>query len=118
MSGKASFEISDKSPKKALPLTVNLECNPYKHLPNCRKFEIFLNKQDELFEIFGIFERLKEAASIISKSKKIYKAIKVAKRHPPKIVIHPLGNKSINRFIDHVTKRLNTLAKENNGKTF
>jgi len=117
-SGQTDTEISGKTLNKRLSLNISQCCNPYKFLPNCRKFEIQLGKPDELFEIFGIFERQKEAGSHLLDLEKKYKAIHVTKRHPPKIVIHPLGNKAMNRFIEHYVIRLNELAKTGDGKTF
>jgi len=67
LTGKSRQEINEISGKNQsiLPLNVGQLCNPYKLLPNCRKFEIELGKQDELFEIFGIFERQKAIGSYI-----------------------------------------------------
>jgi len=116
-SGQGINEISGKN-RKILPLNISQLCNPYKLLPNCRKFEIELGKQDELFEIFGIFERQKAIGSYIMNHDQKYKFSRVKKRMPPKIIIHPHGNKAINRFVEHSVKRLNELAHKGDGKTF
>jgi len=117
-SGQTDAEISGKTLTKRLSLNISQCCNPYKFLPSCRKFEIKLGRPDELFEIFGIFERQKEAGSHLLGHEDKYKAIHVSKRHPPKIVIHPLGNKALNRFIEHYVIRLNELAMKGDGKTY
>lgn len=120
LTGKSRQEINEISGKNQsiLPLNVGQLCNPYKLLPNCRKFEIELGKQDELFEIFGIFERQKAIGSYIMDKDAKYEYSKVKKRMPPKLTIYPHGNKAINRFIEHTVKRLNELAYKGDGKTF
>jgi len=117
-SGQTDAGISGKTLNKRLSLNISQCCNPYKFLPNCRKFEIRLGRPDELFEIFGIFERQKEIGSHLLEHEEKYKPIIARKRLPPKIVIHPLGNKAMNRFIEHYVIRLNELAMKGDGKTY
>jgi len=70
-------------------------CNPYRPIPNCRKFKITLGILDPLFMIFGLQKRLNTETEI-----------------------HPHSNRSMNRYVKIQVQRLNKLRDEKKSKEF